>query len=146
MVVLSSYISAKVGSLKTFVLGPTLEQRWMQPPHFPLMGKNIMPPGSAPALGGQLSCCLAVKPFLTVTGSTWSWDKAGREVGATQEGLPGPGASTVTACHGSALISHARLLFRPLMTLPVGVTINSPWQTRRCKLRLGTGPTSVAQR
>lgn len=70
MVVLLFYISAKVGSLKTFVLGPTLEQRWVQPPHFPFMGKNIMPTGSAPALGGQLSCCLAVKPFLTVTGST----------------------------------------------------------------------------
>lgn len=121
----------------------------MQPPHFPFMGKNIMPTGSAPALGGQLSCCLAVKPFLTVTGSTKDLELGqGRKGGGGNPRGPlwdlGQVLSLHAACRGPALISHAHLLFRPLMTLPLGDTINSPWQSRKRKPRLRTGPTPMA--
>lgn len=62
----------------------------MQPPHFLFLGRNIMSTCSAPALGVQLSCCLAVKAFPTVTGSTQDLElgqgsKGGR---VNQEALP----------------------------------------------------------
>lgn len=78
-----------------------------------------MSPGSSPALGYQLSCCLAVKPFLTVTGKPKN--RAGREVGSTQEDLPGTGASVVIycmPCAAPAVPSCIRLPFRSLMALP----------------------------
>lgn len=72
----------------------------MQPPHFLFLGRNIMSTCSAPALGVQLSCCLVVKAFPTVTGSTQDLElgQGSKGGGVNQEALPGTGASTVTYC------------------------------------------------
>lgn len=78
-----------------------------------------MSPGSSPTLRYQLSCCLAVKPFLTMTGRTK--EQSGKGGGVNTRGSSWDWGKHVTycmPCAAPAVTSCIRFLFRSLMALP----------------------------
>lgn len=97
----------RLGASRSFVSGATLEPKWVQPPYaqcglLPIPGRNTMSTG----LGDQLSCCLAVKPLLTLTGST-KHSRKGGEVNTERILELGQALSLTCACPCSHLMHMA---------------------------------------